>query len=425
MNKILDLWVKMTSIGIYDDLKQDEKSKVRLINQLAVISFCTAILTLGFRIITQSGSTLQNLAIFSFVTMVLVFHKYRYYSISRVLTCFSIPIVFTFLTFHGKGNWGAFNIYILCVLIAVIQYEGKPAKRTMSILLITILGTISIYNLNALGDAMQNHPLENSIVFICYVLVFAFMINIYLQEIKKIGKENIVLVDKLQLRNEELKKFAYITSHDLKEPVRNIGSFAGLLIKKSSEEDASYKILNEIESSAMRMTSLIDSILKYSEIDQTELPMQVVDLNEVINEFEQSHKQLIKESNAIIKRDDLPKINGNNVFMSLLFQNLISNSIKYNRSDKPLIEINSKKLEGFVQIEFMDNGIGIKKEYLDYIFQPFQRLHGQAKFKGSGLGLSICKKIIDLHDGQIWAESDGSNGSKFIVKLPVNKTENN
>ena len=167
------------------------------------------------------------------------------------------------------------------------------------------------------------------------------------------------------------------------------------------------------------MNSLIEEILSFSKIDKTEIKKEKVNLQSLVDDFVLSHSEYIKEKGATINYNNLPIVQGNKLYLSLLFQNLIENGIKYNTSEKPTIEIKSKIRGDFIKITVEDNGIGISDEFSAAIFEPFKRLHSRRNYEGTGLGLSICKKIVETHEGKIWLENKKERvGTKLAFILP-------
>ncbi|PZR17249.1 MAG: hypothetical protein DI539_16990 [Flavobacterium psychrophilum] len=238
-------------------------------------------------------------------------------------------------------------------------------------------------------------------------------------------------INLLQLNNKELQQFAYIASHDLQEPTRKISIFAKMLIESlGTIDERSKNYLNKIHNSADRMGNLISDILAYSQLTKDENLISPVDLNQIVNETITDFELIIEQSAAKIKHNDLPVIEAIPRQMSQLFSNLISNSLKYQRADvKPVVSINSEKLYSenevdYYKIEFSDNGIGFSQEYADRIFNIFQRLHGKSEYSGTGIGLSICKKIVQNHNGSIEAVGNDGTGATFIVTLPSKQVSN-
>lgn len=227
-------------------------------------------------------------------------------------------------------------------------------------------------------------------------------------------------IHKLEISNNELKQFAHIASHDLKEPLRTITGFANLLEKgyKDKLDEQAVEYIKYITTGAKRLNELVKDILNLSRINTAEQSLVPVDLNEVCSEVVAHVQTLVKERNAVIKYGKLPTIQADKTQMFQLFLNLIVNGIKYNNSSKPSITIKVAKDTGAYKFCFVDNGIGIPDEYREKVFEIFQRLHHRENYSGTGIGLTLCKKIVDRHKGKIWVEKNQPQGSVFIVMLP-------
>lgn len=234
----------------------------------------------------------------------------------------------------------------------------------------------------------------------------------YQEELKRRKEE-------LEVKNNELEQFAYIASHDLQEPLRTLSSFVTLLAEKYKDQfdENGKKYLNYIDGASSRMRELIRGLLDYSRIGKkTELVEE--DINEVISNVIEDLESSIKEKNAKIDIADMPTITCYSMEIRLLFQNLIANAIKFRKEDiDPQIIITAEKNGKYWKFAIQDNGIGMEEKYFDKIFILFQRL--SKKHTGTGIGLAHCKKIIDLHKGKIWAESELGKGSTFYFTIPT------
>lgn len=226
----------------------------------------------------------------------------------------------------------------------------------------------------------------------------------------------------LERQNKELEQFAYVASHDLQEPLRTTSSFVDLFQQqyKGKLDEKADKYLSYIVQAAGRMRVLITDLLEYSRIGAKK-QLQQVDCNTLMHEVLTDLGQAIKEANAEIIASDLPTIIGYPTEIKLLFQNLIFNSIKFRRKNvTPRIWIQATRKGHAWQFAFSDNGIGIAKEHNERIFIIFQRLHTRSEYSGSGIGLSHCKKIVELHKGRIWLDSEPGKGSTFYFTIPQN-----
>jgi light-regulated signal transduction histidine kinase (bacteriophytochrome) len=236
----------------------------------------------------------------------------------------------------------------------------------------------------------------------------------------------------LERTNKELESFNYVASHDLQEPLRKIQSFILLLEENVQDNELRKKYLDKIMVSAQRMSQLIQNVLGYSKIKKTEEEFEQTDLNQVLNNALADEELVIQEKNATIESDPLPVIKASPIQMHQLFSNLIGNSLKFCER-RPIIRINAsivdrhsipadldtKPGESYLQLQFIDNGIGFEGRYKEQIFKLFQRLHNRNEFGGTGVGLSIVTRIVENHHGFIRADSVPGEGATFTIWLPV------
>ncbi|MDP4191977.1 MAG: ATP-binding protein [Bacteroidota bacterium] len=225
---------------------------------------------------------------------------------------------------------------------------------------------------------------------------------------------------KLENSNKELEQFAYIASHDLREPLRMVTSYAQLIARRYREklDDEAEVFIKYLVDGTNRMQMLIDGLLLYSRTTSKKNTLKQTDLNVVLQEVLDDLKISIEEKHAEIKQGALPNILADPIQIRQLFQNLISNAIKYNKSQTPIVEISSQESLTDWCFSVKDNGIGIEQDQFDRIFKIFQRLHRQEEFPGTGIGLAVCKKIIERHEGRIWIESYPGKGSVFYFTIP-------
>ncbi len=229
--------------------------------------------------------------------------------------------------------------------------------------------------------------------------------------------------ERLKLSNQDLERFAYVASHDLREPLRMVTSFAQLLserYKGKLDPDAD-EFIEYIVDGATRMDALVNDLLDYSRVTSRIKPMEMTDMNEPVDQALKNLSVLIKERNAKISVGRLTQAMVDQSQMTMVFQNLISNSIKFCREDVPEIAIGSFPQADEVVFSVRDNGIGIDPAYHQKIFEIFQRLHGRGEYSGTGIGLAICRRIVERHGGRIWVESEEGKGSTFFFTIPMEK----
>lgn len=230
----------------------------------------------------------------------------------------------------------------------------------------------------------------------------------------------------LESRNQELQEFAFVASHDLNEPLRKIQVFSKLVLsrKQNQLDEESRDYLTRMEGAANRMQKLLDALLSYSRITTHGREFVPVDLNHVVRDAEADLELAIRKSGARLETSDLPTVKGDPEQLRQLFQNLIANALKYRRKGfEPLVRIRAERNGKSHRIYVEDNGIGMEEKYLEKIFLPFQRLHGRTEYEGIGMGLAICRKIVERHKGGIRATSRPGDGSTFIVTLPPEQVE--
>lgn len=261
------------------------------------------------------------------------------------------------------------------------------------------------------------------------------MVNKRTQELHR---SNTLLARKnseLEQSNRELESFNYIASHDLQEPLRKIRTFINMLTDKTRNDNFD-TYLGKIDASAERMSQLINAVLSYSRLSASNEMFVPTDLDEILRQVISDFELVIEEKDAVIETEKLPAIEAVPLQINQLFSNLIGNSLKYS-TEKPLIKISGNIIQGydipeftgrdvgqqFIELCFADNGIGFEKQYSQQIFKLFQRLHGRTEYSGTGIGLSICKRIVEQHNGYIRAESVLGEGATFIILLPLKQND--
>lgn len=248
---------------------------------------------------------------------------------------------------------------------------------------------------------------------------------------RKAAEEKLKLqAKKLELSNRELQDFASVAAHDLQEPLRKIQSFSDRLKLKAQAElkPESLDYVNRIQNSAQRMQILINDLLTYSRVTTKAQPFSILDLNQVVAQVVSDLEVRLEQSKGVVEWKDLPFLQADGVQMNQLFLNLIGNALKFHKPGvQPCVQVTARVLEdsplpapgSAVQVTVADNGIGFDEKYLDRIFTIFQRLHGRHEYEGTGIGLAVCRKIVDRHGGIITASSEPGQGAKFIFTLPA------
>ncbi len=226
----------------------------------------------------------------------------------------------------------------------------------------------------------------------------------------------------LEKKNEELAQFNYIASHDLQEPLRTVTSFSKMLAKENKDtlNETGLEYLNFILQASERMQQLIMELLDYSRIGRDKVLVDI-DCNRLVELVLLDMSAVMMDQKAEVRVEELPEIKGYKTEMRQLFQNLVSNAIKFRKKDSiPKISISAERGDSHWIFKVRDNGIGIAEKHKDRIFGIFQRLHSKKKYEGTGIGLAHCKKIVEIHNGEIWLDSELGEGSTFYFKIPYN-----
>jgi signal transduction histidine kinase len=227
-------------------------------------------------------------------------------------------------------------------------------------------------------------------------------------------------VDELARSNADLEQFAYIASHDLQEPLRMVTAYTQLLAERyrGQLDDTADKFIGYASEGAERMQVLIQDLLAFSRVGRNGVGSVSVDCNALMDELLLTLEPAIRESGTVINRAQLPVVWADRTQVAQVFQNLIANAIKFRGKDSPVVSVEVEKVDQQWQFSVSDNGIGIAPEYAENIFVVFQRLHARSEYPGNGIGLAICKKIVEHYGGKIWVEPRAGSGSTFKFTLP-------
>jgi light-regulated signal transduction histidine kinase (bacteriophytochrome) len=227
---------------------------------------------------------------------------------------------------------------------------------------------------------------------------------------------------RLELLNAELQEFAHVASHDLQEPLRKIQTFCDMAQKRCAHvlDGTTKDYLERVLNSAGRMRQLLSDLLQFSRVATKLEPFKEVDLDRIAREAADVFEASVQETGCRIEVKTMPAIEADESQLLRLFQNLIGNALKFRGDETPNIRIRGRiDNHGICEICVQDNGIGFEPEFADIIFKPFQRLHGRSEYDGTGMGLAICRKIVERHGGNIRAESVPGKGSTFVIRLPA------
>lgn len=356
---------------------------------------------------------------------------------SNQVIIFSILLslgIFIFDLFMPLGVAAAVP-YIAVILLTLWMPERKYtfiAGTAVSIL--TILDPIlSSHSVQTLWIVFTNRTLSLLGIWstVIFVSKYKHSLKIITEAKESLRKEEEALrqankdlkrySEELRRSNAELEQFAHVASHDLQEPLRMVASFTQLLQRRYRDRldaDANEFISYAVEG-ANRMQRLINDLLSYSRIQTRGKPFEEIDCEEILGEVRVNLQVAIEKSGALITNNSLPVIMGDASQLMRLFQNLIDNAIKFADKESPRVHVSAEKKDHEWLFSVSDNGIGIDPQYGERIFVIFQRLHGREEYPGTGIGLAICKRIVERHGGRVWVESEPGKGSTFYFTIPI------
>jgi PAS domain S-box-containing protein len=229
----------------------------------------------------------------------------------------------------------------------------------------------------------------------------------------------------LERSNKELEQFAYVASHDLQEPLRMVASYTQLLEHRYKDQldDTAREFIRFAVDGASRMQRLINDLLAYSRVQTKAGEFETVDLNHILGQARTNLATAIEESSALVTNDELPIVMADPAQLLSVLQNLIGNAVKFHGEGLPHVHVSARETNDEIVVSVRDNGIGIRKEHQERIFHIFQRLHNRADYPGTGIGLALCKRIVERHGGRIWVESEEGKGATFTFTLPKGRQE--
>jgi len=311
------------------------------------------------------------------------------------------------------------HFFYIPIILSCLWWKRKgliiPLVFSLSIVILPLLNGKNLVDFSIVDNFLR------SILLIIIGIVVAFLS----ENLLKAEEKTTQILRDLKRSNTELQEFAYIASHDLQEPLRAIISFSQLLEESYANKlDSDGKeYLSFILDGGIRLRKLVKDLLDYSRITTHQKPLKIADFEKVLEEVKLNLKEAIEESGAQIAHDPLPKLRVDKSQIIQLFQNLIGNAIKFVSEKTPQIYIGANQTKSEWIFSVQDNGIGIEQEYYDRIFKIFQRLHTRSEFPGSGVGLAICKKIVERYGGRIWVKSELGKGSIFYFSIPFTESE--
>lgn len=424
-------WNKLKSLGIGNDPKKN--ASIALMNQIAFTGSILGLSMVSFAVYNEIEPiytiliSILSASIFSLLILN-YFHKFH---VARFFIAGILPQVIAVYILLIGGSFGEESILTVILFLIYIFYENEPKQRNLFYILLAfsyVASSTFILSYSPLIAKIDN-PYDNMLAFIVCLFWLVIVIWMFQKKIKEQQEHQTLLLSEMTKKNthlqkttDELEQFTYIASHDLKSPLRTIISFLDLIKRDVTKEryDDLLSKLDFARSGAEQMNFLVTDILEYSKISKgTVKKKSMVSLLSIVEKVKFNLMEILEKRNVDLYIFPLPDFYCNETEMTILFQNFIENGIKYNKESKPNIFVKSMIDDNYLTLQFIDNGIGIEEEYFDKIFLLFKRLHTSKTYKGTGLGLGLCKKIIDDMEGNVKVESTINVGSTFTIQLPV------
>ncbi|MFX1456068.1 MAG: ATP-binding protein [Promethearchaeota archaeon] len=339
----------------------------------------------------------------------------------KILTIFILLLISCLLIYYFevilRTNILVTHFFYIPSILSCIWWKKKALviPGFLAALLIALHAILyrDFFSLNSINNIIRGSSL----------FIVAIVVSLLSERIAKREFEFSDIMEDLKRSNDDLQQFAYVASHDLQEPLRAIVSFSQLLEDKYYNElDADGKdFIHLITDGAIKMNTLIKDLLSYSRITTHAKPSKLINLEVILKDALFNLQESIKESGAIITYDKMPTLKVDQTQFLQLFQNLISNAIKFRREKPPKVYIGVNQINEEWLFFVKDNGIGIESKYFDRLFNIFYRLHTKEEYPGTGIGLPICKKIVQRYSGKIWVESEINKGSTFYFTISTKK----
>lgn len=423
-------WRQMSYLGVSDSLSASERVGVILLNRTAVVGVILELLIYVKQLLVNGVWLNPPTFIMVPITLsVFLFHKHQLFYPARLFINLVFPFLMAGITMYYGAPLHTEYTFFIFVTTAIVFFRGRW-QRVLLVSYNVVLFLVSYFYAlaNPSPREVDITTTEPVTIFIASVLCISIIIAAYINEIRRKDQQLARVLADLQGKNEdllnayqEIERFAYITSHDLKTPLRNISSFIGLLERKlkAGHYDQVDEYLHFIKEGAQRMHHLIQDSLEYARVERLDNePHQRIDLRQLVQEISAELSPAYAKK-IELHTNQLPVVTGRRLHLHMLLQNLLENGAKYNDNATIHLSVMCQPSEKGIRLDVEDNGIGIDPAYQEQIFEIFKRLHTEQDYPGTGIGLSICKKIVEKMGGEITLVSKLGEGSTFTLHLPL------
>lgn len=430
LKKLFSLVSRVTYFGIEQNDSYLQRFRKRVLNRTFVIVGCGCLLLILNAIL--AGNPIQLLqpivvAVIAFASLLLTY--FNYFRIARFILTFFLPSLFLgVIMLYGSGLKLDYTIAFFTVLVLTMYDKSRPLIINL-IYLIALQGFSYYFMANYESPYAAYVDPYDSITIMLFTTIGLFvLVSKFIRATKdfqsdqeKINQKLLEKTKELQRSNEFLESYTYIASHDLKTPIRSISSFAKLLQKKlKTNEDPDVKdYLNFISTGTKQLHNIVDGIIENAMSNRSNLSYEMTDCTRLLQEIEQKMEVRLHHINGQLRYDRLPVVPADKNMLAKAFYYLIDNGFKYNHDENPQVRVTHRQSDGKHEFAVSDNGIGIPNRFRKDIFKMFKKLHPQQEYEGSGVGLALCKKIIELHGGKLWLDIKTKHGSTFYFSLPL------
>ncbi len=427
MTSTVKKWLSIFELGTPKNANQIEKYRIKVCNNISVIIILVCLLYCGLFLFQNKIVEIIPYVITLVISMICLYLNYKnHFFANRILIMLAGNGLIFYTLIYAGYDIQSQMFFIILMATSFLLFK-KPYIPFLLLVLVSIMHVV-VYSY-----VLKNGPInEGSRIYIGeyinFIIALAMAANLsytlYMElkiyekrntdALKEIKQSNV----RLHNKNEQLENLIYVTSHDLQEPLRNIKNMANLVVQTvEGDDDLTKQSIQYLNDSTDRMSGMIESIMKYAMIGN-EQTLEWVDCEVLLEKLKLDLDYQLKETNAVVEYEKLPIILAYRNELRSLIQNLLSNAIKFRHSERdPIIKIICKKSVDYYTFGVSDNGIGVDKKHFNTIFQMFKRLHTQKKYNGTGIGLAHCRKVAELHEGNIWLEPNKPYGSIFYFTI--------
>lgn len=422
---IKNLWNKVSYIGV-DEKSDHPDDKTAIVGNQVIFILTIALTVLSF-IFLVLGIYRAVIIVTSIIGIFLVFSALvtqGKYKLSRIMVATAQNIAIFCQAVYMGAETGIIEFLVIAALMPIVLFSASDRKYlifciSQNFILYLTFHLIQPYIVDWGLPVAQQQVIYYFTIPVKFLLIL-MVLYIVIKKRKVVDDTQLEMINELERVNSGLKQFAFVTSHDLKTPLRNISTYLQLLKRRNTLDTESNEMVDSAVRSVKHMNQLLTDIFLYATTDFKHEGTEAVDINTLMLDMRHDFKALLEERGAeLIIPHNMPNVQVNAIQATHIFSNLIGNALKYNKADKPVITVSYTKLKmGFVEFTVADNGIGIEPKYQEQIFEIFKRLHTQEEFEGTGIGLAICKKIVESYGGTIRVSSEAGKGAQFSFTLP-------